>query len=586
MFPMQSFIKHYLFLPIMAIISMMGISCSTTHEKQVEEVLSQMTTRQKVAQLIMVSCDSYNLPAKRLNRDTLVREEGIGGLIIFHDSLPRSIARLNELQSMSRIPLLVGVDGEWGPSMRYSEFPFFPRQMQLGALSSDTLVYQMGLAIAEQCKMVNLHINFAPVVDINTNPKNPVIHTRSFGENKERVTQFASAYMRGMQDGGIYASAKHFPGHGDTDVDSHRSLPILPFSRERLDSLELYPFKSMIEQDVAMVMIGHLFIPSLDTIVSTLSHKVVTKLLKEEMKFDGIVVTDALNMKGVSSTLRPSEVTLAAYKAGVDLLLMPNEVKRSIDLIVSAVESGECSMEDLDNRVRKILRLKAKLGMLTEGYSALIDSTDIVNRVRKPEHIALAQKLADHSITMVENRGNLVPLDTNKRIAYVAYNAKHIPLVRFYGELDGLSGYCPETGMIDSTTILYQQIKQSNYNIDYFKLNKKSTLKEIAGLEKSLTSYDMIILACHDPYGRPKDNLIDEQHMEALGQIVKTIPTLMVQFSTPYGLNNIPWISDLGSIIISYQDSESNQLATSKVLTGLIPALGVLPVSAAGYTAQ
>ena len=363
---MQSFIKHYLFLPIMAIISMMGISCSTVHEKQVEEVLSQMTTRQKVAQLIMVSCDSYNLPAKRLNRDTLVREEGIGGLIIFHDSLPRSIARLNELQSMSRIPLLVSVDGEWGPSMRYSEFPFFPRQMQLGALTSDSLVYQMGLAIAEQCKMVNLHINFAPVVDINTNPKNPVIHTRSFGENKERVTKFASAYMRGMQDGGIFASAKHFPGHGDTDVDSHRSLPILPFSRERLDSLELYPFKSLIDEDVAMVMIGHLFIPSLDTIVSTLSHKVVTKLLKEEMKFDGIVVTDALNMKGVSSTLRPSEVTLAAYKAGVDLLLMPNEVKRSIDMIVAAVESGECSMEDLDNRVRKILRLKAKLGMLTE----------------------------------------------------------------------------------------------------------------------------------------------------------------------------------------------------------------------------
>ena len=487
---------------------------------------------------------------------------------------------------MSRIPLLVSVDGEWGPSMRYSEFPFFPRQMQLGALTSDSLVYQMGLAIAEQCKMVNLHINFAPVVDINTNPKNPVIHTRSFGENKERVTKFASAYMRGMQDGGIYASAKHFPGHGDTDVDSHRSLPILPFSRERLDSLELYPFKSLIDEDVAMVMIGHLFIPSLDTIVSTLSHKVVTKLLKEEMKFDGIVVTDALNMKGVSSTLRPSEVTLAAYKAGVDLLLMPNEVKRSIDMIVAAVESGECSMEDLDNRVRKILRLKAKLGMLTEGYSAIIDSTNIISRVHKPEHVALVQKLADHSITMVENRGNLVPLDSSKRIAYIAYNARHIPLVRFYGELDGLSGYCPETGMVDSTTILYQQIKQNNYNIDYFKLNKKSTPNEFAKLQASLASYDMIILACHDPYGRPKDNLINVEHMEALGQVVKTLPTLLVQFSTPYGLNDIPWISDLGSIVISYQDSEFNQLATSKVLTGQIPALGVLPVSAAGYTAQ
>ena len=187
-----------------------------------------MTTREKVAQLIVSQTDSYIFSeGHALMTDTLVGIEGIGGLLIIQDSLPRFLTRMNQLQEMSKIPLLVSIDGEWGPSMRFSEYPFFPQQMQLGALSDDSLIYEMGLAVAEQCEMVNIHINYAPVVDININPKNPVIHARSFGEDRDKVTQFARAYMQGMQDGGIVACSKHFPGHGDTEVDSHKGLPVL-----------------------------------------------------------------------------------------------------------------------------------------------------------------------------------------------------------------------------------------------------------------------------------------------------------------------------------------------------------------------
>ena len=459
-------------------------------DRQVERTLKKMTTREKVAQLIVSQTDSYIFSDKHaLLTDTLVGIEGIGGLLIIQDSLPRFLTRMNQLQEMSKIPLLVSIDGEWGPSMRFGEFPFFPQQMQLGALPSDSLIYEMGLAVAEQCKMVNIHINYAPVVDINVNPKNPVIHARSFGENRDKVTQYGRAYMRGMQDGGIVACSKHFPGHGDTEVDSHKGLPVLPFSRERIDSLELYPFRDQINEGVKMVMMGHLHIPCLDSAVSSISYPIVTELLKEELGFKGIVVTDALTMKGVSENMESAEIALAAYKAGVDILLKPGDIIASIDRLEEAMLSGECDIEDLDNRVRKTLRLKAEMGMLARNYSAFVDTTNISERVKKPEHEALIQQMAEQSMTIVDNQAGLMPLDLNKKIAYVAYNAKRIPMRREYGDIEGLSGYNPETGMVDSTTLMYQhflkgtKVNGQNGEIHYFALGKKSNTKDIALIE-------------------------------------------------------------------------------------------------------
>ena len=552
-------------------------------ERQVERTLKKMSTREKVAQLMVSQTDSYIFSDKHaLLTDTLVGIEGIGGLLIIQDSLPRYLNRMNELQAMSKVPMLVSIDGEWGPSMRFGEFPFFPQQMQLGALSDDSLIYEMGLAVAEQCEMVNIHINYAPVVDININPKNPVIHARSFGEDRDKVTQFARAYMQGMQDGGIVACSKHFPGHGDTEVDSHKGLPVLPFSRERLDSMELFPFRDQIKEGVKMVMMGHLHIPALDSAVSSISYPIVTGLLKEELGFDGVVVTDALTMKGVSENMESADIALAAYKAGVDILLKPGDIIASIDRLEEAMESGECDIEDLNNRVRKVLRMKAEFGMLDRGYSAHVDTTDISNRVKKEAHIALTRELSEKTMTLVDNKAGMIPLDASKRIAYVAYNAKHIPLHREYGDIEGLSGYNPATGMVDSTTMMYQHLLKNGNGkgeVHYFTLDKKSSKADIVAIEKHLKDYDVVILACHDPRGRSRKDLIHADHMDILGKLVKKHHPILVHFGSPYGLAELPWLDELGGVLVGYQDSENNQRAAAKVLTGEIEAQGVLPVS-------
>lgn len=553
-------------------------------ERQVERTLKKMTTREKVAQLIVSQTDSYIFSeGHALMTDTLVGIEGIGGLLIIQDSLPRFLTRMNQLQEMSKIPLLVSIDGEWGPSMRFSEYPFFPQQMQLGALPSDSLIYEMGLAVAEQCKMANIHINYAPVVDINVNPKNPVIHARSFGENRDKVTTYGRAYMKGMQDGGIIACSKHFPGHGDTEVDSHKGLPVLPFSRERLDSLELYPFRDQIKHGVEMVMMGHLHIPALDSAVSSISYPIVTGLLREEMGFDGIIVTDALTMKGVSENMESPEIALAAYKAGVDILLKPGDIIASIDRLEEAMNSGECDIEDLNERVRKTLRMKARFGMLERNYNPIVDTTNISERVKKPEHIALIQEMAEQSMTLVDNKAGLLPLNMNKKIAYVAYNAKHIPMLREYGDIEGLSGYNPETGMVDSTTLMYQHLlkeamKQEG-EVHYFALDKKSSDKDIAKVCAQLADYDVVILACHDPRGRSRKDLIAQEHIKVMEGLVKKHQPILVHYGSPYGLSDLPWRNHLSGVLIAYKDSESNQKAAAKVLTGEIEAVGVLPVS-------
>lgn len=561
-------------------------------ERQVERTLKCMTTREKVAQLIVSQTDSYIFSeGHALMTDTLVGIEGIGGLLIIQDSLPRFLTRMNQLQEMSKIPLLVSIDGEWGPSMRFGEFPFFPQQMQLGALPSDSLIYEMGLAVAEQCQMANIHINYAPVVDINVNPKNPVIHARSFGENRDKVTAYGRAYMKGMQDGGLIACSKHFPGHGDTEVDSHKGLPVLPFSRERLDSLELYPFRDQIKHGVEMVMMGHLHIPCLDSAVSSISYPIVTELLKEELGFDGIIVTDALTMKGVSENMTSAEIALAAYKAGVDILLKPGDIIAAIDRLEEAMLSGECDLADLDERVRKTLRLKARFGMLERNYDPTVDTTNIAERVKKPEHIALIQEMANQSMTLVDNKLSILPIDMSKKIAYVAYNAKRIPMHREYGDIEGLSGYNPETGMVDSTTLMYQHLlkeamrrggdkaKRQEGDVHYFALDKKSSKKDIAAVEKQLSDYDVVILACHDPRGRSRKDLLAEEHVKALESMVKKYHPVLVHYGSPYGLSNLPWKEDLGGLLVAYKDSESNQKAAAKVLTGEIEAVGELPVT-------
>ena len=292
-------------------------------------------------------------------------------------------------------------------------------------------------------------------------------------------------------------------------------------------------------------------------------------------------------MKGVSENMESAEIALAAYKAGVDILLKPGDIVASIDRLEAAMNSGECDLADLDERVKKTLRMKAKFGMLARNYSAIVDTTGIVERVKKPEHMALIQEMADQSMTLVDNKAGLIPLNMKKNIAYVAYNAKRIPMHREYGDIEGLSGYNPETGMVDSTTLMYQHLLKTSVlesedgmsNVHYFSLDKKSSTKDIQQVCKQLEGYDAVILACHDPRGRSRKDLIAEEHVKALESLVKKYQPVLVHYGSPYGLSNLPWLKDLGGVLVAYKDSESNQKAAAKVLTGEIEAVGVLPVT-------
>ena len=316
-----------------------------------DSVFKSLTPEERIAQLFMVAAYSNKGSDHVQSVKTLVSKYKIGGLIFFKGTPSKQAVLTNTYQDLAKTPLLIGIDGEWGVSMRLDSTTVYPRQMMLGALQNDDLVYEMGVQIAEQCKRLGIHVNFAPVIDINNNPKNPVINNRSFGEIKTHVTELGLAYMNGMQDNNIIACGKHFPGHGDTDMDSHKALPTIPHSVERLDSLELYPFKKLINKGLASMMVAHLYIPNYDNTLnqaSTLSPKIVNGILKDSLGFKGLVFTDALNMKGVAKYYQPGEVDVRAVMAGNDILLFPEDVPVAIAKIKAAIAKGQISQAEID----------------------------------------------------------------------------------------------------------------------------------------------------------------------------------------------------------------------------------------------
>ena len=348
-------------------------------DRQVDSVFRKLSTREKIAQIMIIDFTSDNSDELKAIQKKLVKKEKVGGIIpLGEKSFHGAITRMNQLNKWAKIPMLVTLDAEWGAGMRWEDVPSYQFFIQMGALTSDSLVYEVGKSIAQECRALKIQVNYSPVVDINNNPEKFIVNHRTYGELKEKVAQFSIAMMRGMRDGGVAGSAKHFPGHGDTDVDSHVALPVLPFTAERLDTLELHPFKHLIADGVDMVMVAHLSIPSLDSsgAPSSISKPIVTGLLREKLGYDGIIITDALNMHGVSkhSGLEKKDIPLAAYKAGVDFLLMPENVEESITVIEKALRAGEITMEGLDMRVKKMLALKARLGILDKGYDPIVDT--------------------------------------------------------------------------------------------------------------------------------------------------------------------------------------------------------------------
>jgi len=319
----------------------------------VDSVFNSLSIEERIGQLFVIAAYSNKGYEHQQQIDKLIREQHIGGLIFFQGGPVRQANMTNHYQNISKTPLLISMDAEWGLAMRLDSTFRYTKQMMLGAMEQDTLIYRMGADIAEQCKRLGVHVNLAPVVDVNNNPDNPVINSRSFGELRKRVADKGIAYMKGMQDHKVLACAKHFPGHGDTGSDSHLTLPVIQHTRKRLDSLELYPFRRMIRNGVGAIMVAHLYVPALDATENTavtLSPKVVNGLLKNELAFKGLVFTDALNMKGVSRYFKPGDLDVKALLAGNDILLFSEDVQGAIEKIKQAIADGRITQEEINQR--------------------------------------------------------------------------------------------------------------------------------------------------------------------------------------------------------------------------------------------
>ena len=526
----------------------------------IQSIVDGMSRREKIGQIIIALTQSYGGSDRNAEAVAQMRELKLGGVILDVDKPSTGIQLVNELQEISDIPLLVAIDGEWGAAMRYYDYTPFPWAMQMGALRDPDLVYKAGKAIGEELGRFGVAVNFAPVADVNNNPDNPVIGTRSFGENKVKVAQMASAYMLGLKAAGVAGSAKHFPGHGDTDVDSHVGLPVLQSDRQRLSDVELYPFRRLIADGVDMVMVGHLSVPALDSSMApaSISRPIVTGLLREEMGFDGIIITDALRMKGLSGN--GVDASVEAYKAGVDILLMPLDVRKCIDNLDKAFASGELDEAGLDARVSKMLRFKAKRGMLSESFNRYVDTTGLCEQTVSPDKEALIQEIADKSLTLVR-RGSKVAVKKFEGCAYVAYCAS------------------------ENSRYLTDRLREKGVTV--FELKEGATNEEIYNLRLELNDYKDIIVGFHAgdgrlPSGRPRRSTeITPEQFKTLSSLGVRHYATGIYFGNPYDLNDF-WKDpgDFNTLIIGYEDSKYNNIAAAKILLGEIEPEGVLPVAA------
>ncbi len=531
------------------------LPASTLSKQQwVDSVFNSLSENQRLGQLFMVAAYSNKDETHYREIDKLVREQHIGGLIFFQGGPGRQAVLTNRYQKAAKVPLIIGMDLEWGLQMRLDSTIQYPKAMTLGAIKDNSYIYEMGKEIARQCKELGVHINFAPVVDVNSNPQNPVIGYRSFGEDKINVSQKGIAYMKGMQDNGVLASAKHFPGHGDTDSDSHYTLPVIKHSRERLDTLELYPFREMIKAGVKSIMVAHLAVPALDNrenMPTTLSYNVVTKLLKEEMGFEGLIFTDALNMKGVADYYKPGVVDLMALKAGNDVLLFAQDVPEGLRLIKAALANGELKREDINKSVKKILAAKYDVGL---AKYAPLKVQGIVKRINTPEAELLKKKLIEKSFTVIENQEGLLPLNNLERYAFASLT---IGLNKGNTFQTYLSKYAP---------FAHHQLNSWN--------NSQAALTEMMN---KLKNYNVVVVGLHGVTNSPKNNHgISSAEIAMLRELQKTTKVIAVVFGNPY---SIRYTLGLNHLACAFEDNETSRQLAPQILFGALSSNGKLPVS-------
>ncbi len=523
----------------------------------VDSVLQSLTTEEKIAQLLMVRAYSNKNETHYKEISRLITKYNIGGLCFFQGGPVRQANLTNRYQKLAKTPLFTALDAEWGLGMRLDSSFSFPYQMTMGAMDYNEPVYQTGAEIAHQLKAIGVNINFAPVVDINNNPDNPVINSRSFGEDKENVAAKGIAYMRGIQDNGIIATAKHFPGHGDTDSDSHKTLPVINKSRESLDSLEFYPFRELIQTGLNAVMIAHLFVPSLDSTKNTpttLSKNVVTDILRKKDKFEGLIVTDALDMKGVTNYYKPGDIELKALLAGNDILLLPQDVEAAVKKIKQAVDNGAVTEELIDIKCKKILKWKYKAGL--NSFNSIKTDT-IYQIINNPNNEVITRNIFKSAITVVRNQNDIIPLM----------------------KLDTLQ---MATLSIGNPELNDFQLMLENYAaFDHYNILKSFPDIKAENLIKKLSKYNLVIVGIQNTSIFPNKNFgISNKSMEFASRLADSTNVILTMFASPYALRLIEQPEKFESIITAYQDTDISEDIASQIIMGAVAAKGHLPVTA------
>lgn len=488
----------------------------------------------------------------------VIKKEKIGGLVFFQGGPGRQAILTNTYQKLAKVPLLIASDGEWGLGMRLDSTISYPYQMALGAVQNKELIYKMGLEVAKDFKRIGMHMNLAPDVDVNNNAKNPVINFRSFGENKYNVAEKGAAYLKGMQDGGLLVSIKHFPGHGDTDVDSHYDLPQLKFTKERLDTLEMYPFKELVKNGAAGVMIAHMNIPSLDAtpnMPSTLSKPIVTGILKEDIGFKGIIISDAMGMKGVVKYFKNGEADVMGVIAGNDILELSENSKRAIKMVRQAIRDQRLTIERIDESVKKILTAKYWAGL---NVKQTINENNVAAEVNRPESITLRQQLADASMTLLRGRDYVQLLTPVKRTVII------------------------NVGTPDPTTF-QKELAMVYKNSVYYNLDKNATANDIAKVIAEIKLDDQVIIGIVDTRSRPNNNLNFNADLKQFIANMAKNQAVFAFFANPYNLANFPGLEQSKALLVAYQKEDFMQKAAASVFKNELVPTGKLPITANGF---
>lgn len=508
----------------------------------VDKTYNSLSQDEKLGQLFIVALYTNRGEDYINNVRNIVTNEKIGGLILMQDDAAREINLVNEFQKTSKVPLMIGMDAEWGLFQRIATAHKFPWAMTLGAIQNKNLIKEMAAKIAEDCKRMGINWDFAPVVDVNTNPENPIIGNRSFGSEVQNVINSAMAYSTGLQDNNILAAIKHFPGHGDTNTDSHLDLPVIPHDLNRLNSVELAPFKALMDRGIGGVMVAHLYVPALEKgkeIPASVSHNIITGLLKEKLGYKGLIITDALNMAGVAKRYKPGQLDALAFKAGNDIMLFSDGVKEGKRLIQLAIDNKEISQNRVEESVKKILLTKYFLGL--NNYQPR-NPENINQDLNNKSHQELVEKLYSNALTLVKDEQKLLPLNCNETYYYVPL--EEAPFETFANQLSL------------NTTIIVKKASE----IASIPANSKI----IVGLHKDNSS-------AYKPYK------ISEDSKKILAELSKNHKIILNVFGSAYALKDLD-ITKISTVLVAYENNDDSMKATAKSLNGKSPISGRLPV--------